>query len=147
VAYDLAESHSPCTPTHKWESTRGKFPHQVLLNILDSSPAIYFYLLHHIQTTIRSRKLESQRLPIRQLSRISIPAHSRILRKSILRYIDSINDEVSQSGISTDRFLTCTDQRQRFPPFLVPTTYHGDGLVIFFSAFDLRRVRPFSFHF
>lgn len=36
-------------------------------------------------------------------------------------------------GRPTSQFLTCTDQRQRFPFLLVPTTYHGDSLVTLFA--------------
>jgi hypothetical protein len=43
-------------------------------------------------------------------------------------------NRLPSSRNSRDQFLTCTDQRQRFPLPLVPTTYHGDGLVTILSA-------------
>jgi hypothetical protein len=43
-------------------------------------------------------------------------------------------NRLPSSRNSRDQFLTCTDQRQRFPLPLVPTTYHGDGLVTLLSA-------------
>jgi hypothetical protein len=53
---------------------------------------------------------------------------------------DSVLSRFLLRGTSLTRFLTCTDQRRRPPlSLLVPTTYHGDGLVTLFQCLRLRR--------
>lgn len=130
---DLAKDSSAPVPGQRTTSSiRGNFPHYLFLNITLPPSHHFSSLLLSPEQIFRSQSYQNN-----DYQYDTEPVLVQLILESFRsRFVDfrKPNARYSRRRTPTGQFLTCTDQRHRFPPSLVPTTYHGDGLVTLFGA-------------